>query len=65
MFLKELVSRTPPDHMDFQNLNEALQIVAQKAEEVNAACERAENIQKITDISLAIEMVRLFCNRRY
>ena len=64
MFLKELVSRTSPSHPDFHDLSEALQKVAQKADEVNEACERVENMQKIMDISLHIEMENLLTPTR-
>ena len=46
-------------HPDFKDLNNALTLVSKKAEEINEACEKEENRQKITEISRAINYVSL------
>jgi len=64
MFLRELVKRTENSHPDFANLNQALETVTTLAAEVNEACIKAENIQKIMDISKRIGMENLLSPTR-
>jgi hypothetical protein len=58
MFLGEMVKRTTEEHPDFASLQRALESVATKASQVNEACEKAERILRIIDISKAIGRVR-------
>ena len=59
MFLQELVKRTAEDHPDYATLNTALQSVAKQAAEVDEACNKAENILKIMEISKSIGLDNL------
>lgn len=51
MFLGELVKRTTQEHPDFAALEKALESVSKQAFQINEACERAENVLKISEVS--------------
>ena len=57
---KEMLKHTPKGHPDMEGLQSALGTVSEMASFVDEACQKAENIQKIIDISRAINMVRKF-----
>merc|ERR1711862_376507 len=65
-FLGELVKRTKESHPDFECLKQALESVSKQAFQVNEACDKAENVLKITEVSRTLGIDNLLAaGRKY